>query len=76
MKQLNAISGLVFGCFLILHLATHYFIFAGLGAARDVQLKLRVIYQHPVFELLTALSLVVHMYANVVLYRSRQKIES
>jgi hypothetical protein len=76
MKQLNAISGLAFGCFLILHLSTHYFIFAGLGVAKDVQLKLRVIYQHPVFELLTALSLFVHMYTNLVLYWARQKMES
>jgi hypothetical protein len=77
MKKLSAASGLFFGVFLSLHMVNHFSLFLpGWVAARNLQKKFRVIYQHPVVEILFMLSLLLHLYSNTVLYFRRQKLAS
>lgn len=75
LKQLNAISGLAFAVFVVIHFACHYSLtLGGWETANNNLIRFRVIYQNPVFELLMFLSVLVHGYANVSLKLMRDKI--
>jgi hypothetical protein len=74
LKQLNAASGLFFGAFLMMHLMCHYSLNLGYEAGQERLMTARKVYQHPIFESLLAVSLLVHFYTNVNLYMARTKI--
>ena len=74
LKRTSAASGLVFGAFLAYHLYCHYSLYwKGYDAANNALIQGRVVYQNPLVEVLLALSVVVHMYANTALYLYRNK---
>lgn len=75
-KRLQAISGLYFGAFMVLHLVNHCVLLVGESASRtrrhrEVAMALRVVYQHPVAEALLALSLAIHIVLGVMDYWNR-----
>jgi hypothetical protein len=76
MKQLSAATGLVFGVFVTLHLATHYTLSVSWELAHSTQLAFRHFYQNPLVEVATFVSLVLHMYANTQVYLARTKASS
>lgn len=74
LKRTSAASGLVFGVFLAYHLYCHYCLYwKGYDAANHALIQGRVIYQNPLVEVLLAVSVLVHMYANTALYLYRTK---
>ena len=74
LKRTSAASGLVFGVFLAYHLYCHYCLYwKGYDAANHALIQGRVIYQNPLVEVLLAVSVLVHMYANTALYLHRTK---
>jgi succinate dehydrogenase hydrophobic anchor subunit len=73
-KQLNAVSGLLFGIFVVLHLGCHASLNLSWEKANANLQHARMIYQHPAFEILLFVVLMVHMASNAVLYTNRQKI--
>ena len=76
-KSLNAVSGLLFGLFLVMHLLSHYAItLAGYDEANEILQGLRKVYRNPIFEAVLFGSLITHMYSNVCLYMSRNRIAS
>lgn len=75
LKLLNAISGLAFAVFVVLHYICHYSLtIGGWDVANANLVRFRVIYQNPVFEVLLLLSVLVHGYANLNLKLRRDKI--
>jgi len=76
LKKLQAASGLFFGTFLAMHLVSHYTLNLGWDAANGRLKSFRALYQSSIFEVLLVLSVLTHMYANVSVYKYRQKIQS
>lgn len=74
LKKLQALSGLIFGVFLVMHLLTHYSLNLGWDTAHSYQQLFRRIYQHPRVEIVIFGSLVVHMYSNTMIYIYRGKL--
>jgi hypothetical protein len=71
-KEVQAISGLAFGSFLVMHFLCHYSLSIGWQTAQDRLLLFRTIYQHPVFEISLVVALATHMTSNTVLYMRRK----
>jgi succinate dehydrogenase/fumarate reductase cytochrome b subunit len=76
LKKLQAASGLFFGTFLAMHLLSHYTLNFGWDAANGRLNSFRALYQNSIFEVLLFLSVFTHMYANLSVYKCRQKIRS
>lgn len=75
-KKLQAASGLLFGAFLVMHLACHYSLNLGWETANETLEYFRKIYQQPVFEGVLLLATIVHMMSNTVIIMNRGKVEA
>ena len=75
LKKINAISGLFFATFVVLHLLAHYALLIGYEAANSVMETMRKIYQNFVVELVLLLSFVAHMWSNACLFAARKRVE-
>uniref|UniRef100_A0A7S1D1Q7 Mitochondrial adapter protein MCP1 transmembrane domain-containing protein n=1 Tax=Cyclophora tenuis TaxID=216820 RepID=A0A7S1D1Q7_CYCTE len=76
LKKINAVSGLGFAVFVLLHFLSHYALNLSYEQATETMLAMRIIYQNPVFEVLLLCCLLAHMYSNAGLYMARSKLAS
>lgn len=75
LKRISAASGLYFGVFLIMHLASHYSLYFGMERAMKNMVLFRKVYQNPIFELGLIVALIAHYVSNTMIYLHRKKIE-
>jgi succinate dehydrogenase/fumarate reductase cytochrome b subunit len=71
-RKLQAVSGLVFAAFLILHLVSHMSLLGGWERGNATLLVVRKIYQSSLLEAVILGSVILHMISNVILYKMRQ----
>lgn len=76
LHRAQAISGLIFGLFALLHLSTHVAAVGGPDVYDRVQAALRRVYQAPVLELGFLGALVVHMATAVLGVRARRRAQA
>ncbi len=73
LQRWQAISGLIFAIFALLHLSTHLFAPGGRELYAQVQGVMRLVYQTAIIEIVFALALVVHIACGVMSARRRKK---
>lgn len=74
-KQCQAISGLGFAMFVTCHFISHYSTLLGLDNGNAMMKRLRLIYQNPFIEPFIAISLMLHMASNTMIYMKRSALE-